>query len=162
MSPLRAKPHPSFTQTSRSGHPTSGRASAARPSLGDVSHDPAARRPRRTPLRKLIKQGKLIKLAVAALFAALCLGVATPAIAASTAGAAATSMLTESVSSVPNGATITFSYSTPAATVNSTNWIGRPGAPGGQRAAAQAVTRYPATRPPGRAARRGVVLGCLV
>jgi hypothetical protein len=25
---------------------------------------------------------------------------------------------------VPNGSTITFSYSTPAATVSSTNWIG--------------------------------------
>jgi phospholipase C len=90
-----------------------------------VSHDPAARHPRRTPLRKLIKQCKLIKLAAAALFAAaLCLGAATPAIAAGTAGAATTSTLTESASSVPNGATITFSYATPAATVNATNWIG--------------------------------------
>ena len=84
-----------------------------------MSHDPAARRPRRRSPRKLIK------LAFAASFAAaLGLGVATPAIAASTSGSATTSMLTESVSSVPNGSTITFSYSTPAATVNSTNWIG--------------------------------------
>jgi phospholipase C len=70
----------------------------------------------------------LIKLAATALFAAaLSLGAATPAVAATaatTAGAATTSTLTESVSSVPNGATITFSYATPAATVNSANWIG--------------------------------------
>jgi hypothetical protein len=72
---------------------------AVRPSLGDVSHDPAARRPRCR---------SLIKLAAATLFAAaLGLGVATPAIAAGTVSATGTSTLTESVSSVPNGATIT-------------------------------------------------------
>jgi phospholipase C len=54
--------------------------------------------------------------------AALCTGAATPALAAP--AAASSSTLTESASSVPNGGTITFSYSTPAATVSSTNWIG--------------------------------------
>jgi streptogramin lyase len=63
-----------------------------------------------------------IKLAGALFAVALCLGTASPALAASP--AASSSTLTESVSSVPNGADITFSYSTPAATVNSTNWIG--------------------------------------
>jgi phospholipase C len=54
--------------------------------------------------------------------AALCLGIATPALAAPAGTPAST--LTESVSTVPNGASITFSYSTPASTVSSTNWIG--------------------------------------
>jgi phospholipase C len=54
------------------------------------------------------------------------LSAASPALGANlaAAGPARTSTLTASASSVVNGASITFSYSTPAATVNSTNWIG--------------------------------------
>jgi phospholipase C len=41
-----------------------------------------------------------------------------------TAGTGTTPTLTESASSVPNGGNITFTYSAPAADVNSENWIG--------------------------------------
>jgi phospholipase C len=57
------------------------------------------------------------------LVAALGLGPASPALAASH-SSSSSSTLTESATSVPNGGNITFSYSTPAATVSSTNWIG--------------------------------------
>jgi phospholipase C len=41
-----------------------------------------------------------------------------------TAGTGSTPTLTESASKIPNGANITFTYSAPAADVNSENWIG--------------------------------------
>jgi hypothetical protein len=60
--------------------------------------------------------------------AALFLGPSSPALTASSVGAASlassSSTLTESLSAVPSGASIIFSYSTPAATVSSANWIG--------------------------------------
>jgi DNA-binding beta-propeller fold protein YncE len=67
----------------------------------------------------------IIRASAALAAAALCLAPASPALASSTAASAApASMLTASASTLPNGDTISFSYSTPAATVNSTNWIG--------------------------------------
>jgi hypothetical protein len=52
---------------------------------------------------------------------ALCLGVGAVLAGAA---AAAGSTLTASVTSVPNGSTITFSYSTPDATNSAKNWVG--------------------------------------
>ncbi len=78
--------------------------------------------------RRLRSPRNAFRLTVAAL--ALALGLSM----AGSEATASTSTLTESPSTVGNGANFTFTYSTPAATVSSTNWVGiyQPGQVPGQ------------------------------
>jgi hypothetical protein len=57
---------------------------------------------------------------------------------------ASTSTLTEAPATVGNGANMTFTYSTPAATVSSTNWVGiyQPGQVPGQVGSRRAMSKF--------------------